>query len=286
VRKAYLGICDPNVEPYRSFIKLVQKEMDGIAGPKYALELIPTGQPAEIYLYFSNYAFALPALPIIEECHSAYTTFYAKLADQAGGDKTSIPLHLSARWEGRFDDLVILNSEEARRLHVIRRILLFGPILKVLVLREGKGNIEYHYKVGPPFNKMIHLGSQRRAITILSSRDGMRSTLLNAIQQREQGLPLQLRISYYWALQGLLYNLEMTPVTPEYRIVENKLKDIYEELIAGGADPEKLNLNVPEEQRLEYVMNLPDSGLDWSAAGYPCIRDLEIWAFPGTSIES
>jgi hypothetical protein len=286
VRRAYLGICDPNVEPYRSFIKLVEKELDGINGPKYALELIPTGQPAEIYLYFSNYAFALPALPIIyEECHSAYTTFYAKLADQEGGDQTSIPLHLSTRWEGRFDDLVILSSEEARRLHEIRRILLFGTILKVLVLREGKGNLEYHYKVGPPFNKMIHLGSWRRAITILSRKDGMRSTLLNAIQQREKGLPLQLRISYYWALQGLLYNPEMTPVMPEYYILEDKLKDIYEELIAGGADPEKLNLTVPEEERLDYLKNLPDSGLDWSVGGYPCIRDLEIWAFPGTSRE-
>lgn len=75
-RQAYLGICDPSNEPYRAFIEQVQKEMEGIAGPKYALELISTGQSEEIYLYFSNYAFALPALPVVsEECHDAYARF-------------------------------------------------------------------------------------------------------------------------------------------------------------------------------------------------------------------
>jgi hypothetical protein len=284
-RQAYLGICDPSTEPYRSFVEHVRREMEGISGPKYALEVVATGKSEEIYLYFSNYAFALPALPVVsEECHDAYATFYAQLADQEEGHQTSIPLHLSVKWEGRFDDLVILTSEEARKAHEIRSILLFGTILKVLTLREEHRQVRYQYKVGAPFYRMQPLGARRSAITLLRRDDAMRAALRMAIEQRERSLTAEQRVSYYWALQGWLYNPEMSRALPEYTLLENKLSEVHNELIAAGVDPKRLNLEaVPEEQRWEYVRNMKDSGLEWFGDSYPSIASLEVWAKPAAS---
>lgn len=188
------------------------------------------------------------------------------------------------KWEGRFDDLVIFTGEEARKAHEIRSILLFGAMLKVLTLREGYRQVRYQYKVGPPFNKMVPLGSRRNAITLLRRDEATRAMLAMAIQQRERGLAPDLRTSYYWALQGSLYSPEMSPVLPEYTLLANRLAEVYQELIAAGVDPKRLDLDaVAEEQRWEYVRNMPDSGLDWFADNYPSLHGLDVWAKPAAS---
>ncbi len=286
-RRAYLGICRTDQEPYRSFIDEVKKVMEGI-GVRYPLEEIATDRPEEIYLFFTNYAFALPGVPVVtDECHKAYARFYEQLGDSQHGDSSAIPLHLSTKWEGRFDDLVLYTSDEARKVHEIRSILLFGTMLKVLTIRETAGQAQYQYKVGPPRNTMVALGARRTAIAVLqqgSQGEDTRSMLSAAIQERERSLDTARRTAYFWCVQAAMYSPEMTPLLPEYSLLSNKLEELYNELLAQSVDKAILDLDkIAEDQRFDHIRSNADLGLDWVARVLPTIKALEVWAKPSAT---
>lgn len=280
-RFAYLGICDPTVEPYRTVVSQIDQLVRSIPGYNYHLQPQPTGNPSEIYLYFSNYAYALPSLPMVsKECHEAYADFYVRL----GETSDQIPLHLSRRWEGKFDDLVVYDDNEAKTLKEVYSILLFGPVLKVLTLREVKGQHQYQYKLGAPFHRMVPLGSRRQATTVLRQNEEARSMLLAAIKTRENMLSPELVTSYYWALQASLHSPEAMPETPEHTLLTNRLDEVYKRALALGADALALDTGgIAESARFAHIQQLESTGLEWFSNLYPVLKNLEVWAKPSAS---
>jgi hypothetical protein len=218
---------------------------------------------------------------VTDECHKAYARFYEQLGDSQHGDSSAIPLHLSTKWEGRFDDLVLYTSEEARKVHEIRSILLFGTMLKVLTIRETAGQAQYQYKVGPPRNTMVALGARRTAIAVMQHGEDTRSLLTAAIQGRESSLDIAGRTAYYWCVQAALYSPEMTPLLPEYSLLNNKLDQLYRELPAQGVDETTLDVgHIEEDRRFDFIRNNAELGLEWVARVFPTIKALEVWARP------
>ena len=282
-RRAYMGVCNPDQEPGRALVEQVRKAVEGLA-VRYPLEVIATDRPEEIYLFFTNCAFALPGVTLVtEDCHKAYGRFYSQLGESQQGDSSAIPLHLSTRWEGRFDDLVLYTSDEAKKTHEIRSVLLFGTMLKVLSLREAGVQAQYQYKLGPPRNAMVALGPRRTAIAVLQQNDDTRKMLSDAIQARERSLDADGRTAYYWCVQAALYGPEMTALLPEYNLLSNKLDELYNELLAVNLTEAALNLHIPEEERFEHIRAADGLGVEWVAKVFPAVRKLDVWAKPSAS---
>jgi hypothetical protein len=285
-RHVYLGICDPDAEPYRSFVGELMQQLEGIKGITFDVQKIATGRPDEIYLYTSAHAFALPALPIVSrECHDAYAKFYTKLADSQVGGQTAIPLHLSTQWEGRFDDLKVYSADEARKTHEIRNALLFGTILKVLNMRQVQRQVFFQYRLGPPHHTMVPLGARRTAMTILRQKDDVRAMLTNAIQQRERSVTLPQRVALYWAIQACLNSPEIKRGMPDHTLLFDKLTEVYGQIPAAVVESSALDdiKTIPEEERWEHIRDMQNSGLEWFSGTLPMIEDLDLWTKPSAS---
>jgi len=286
-RVAYLGISDADSNQARAFAEDVGSLLKKAGYDE--LNVKPTGRTDEIYLYLVNYAFPLPALPIVtNECHGAYSDFYRALREgRVGSENANIELHLSKAWEGKLSDLLVYTDEEARKERDARFVLLFGTILKVLSVKDVKGQTQYGIKLGPPSFKVTPLGSRREASEILRSDFEQRQLLISVIAQRERDLKEQLP-AYYWALQYLRFSSEFAPDSPEDTLLEMKVHDenVYGSLLRGGVSEQELD--VPErsyQEMAEYCKQKAAANLEWFGT-FPILKNLEGWTKPSTVASS
>ncbi|HEY0760107.1 MAG TPA: tubulin-like doman-containing protein [Acidisarcina sp.] len=275
----YLGISNPGSPESRDFIDQVQQ----LARVK--VETHDNGRPYEIYLYFSSFAFPLPSVSLVQnECHLAYTDFYSQFSPgQARQAVTGIPLHLSKRWEGRFDDLVIYSDEQAELLEEVLSILRFAPLLNILTtaLDKATGMMNFYYKDAPPYTTTNLLGKRRNVIGRLMADSSLREILIGELHTREDSLtPAQLK-SYFWALQAELHNADIERDTPDYQLIFNKVGEIHARILkqsAGTLGEIDADL-MPETGKLDWIRG-KGFGLDWPAEGQPVVAELPLWRKP------
>jgi hypothetical protein len=277
-RFAYLGmhVHNPRTPEEDSVIGELQEIIGAITGVQYTLDVHPLANPYEMYLYFSNYAFAAPSLPtVVSDCHDAYVDFYTEMMKApAGSPQGSIPLHLSKAWEGKFDDLEVYGDNQARILVEVLSIVLFGSMLRVVHPVVEKNQIVYKYKLGAPINKLDVIGNRRHFISRLMREDELRATFLGAVRGREASLTKEQAISYFWAITACLADPEMVPAVPEYTMLTEKLRMIYAYAVAKGADPDKDvdSAPLPEQERFERIRTAGIYKLDWPTPSQPVLQ--------------
>ncbi|MGC4052807.1 MAG: tubulin-like doman-containing protein [Paludibaculum sp.] len=282
-RFAYLGLYthNPRTPEEQSLIDEIQGIVRASAGPSYRLDIQPLDRPYEMYLYFSNYAFSAPSLPVVKkDCHEAYADFYTELmSTPTGTPLTSIPLHLSKLWEGKFDDLEEYSDVQAKLLVQSLTILLFGVMLKVIHPEVEKTQVMYKYKLGAPFNTLERLGNRRHLITRLMNEHENRAMFLTAINQREASLTKEQAISYFWAITAALSEPEMMPALPEHKLLSDKLSLIYDLALAKGADKDEVDSGrLRISDRFQAIRTDSAYRLDWPVGNLPVVRDIDEWS--------
>lgn len=280
----YIGVADPELPKYKELVADIGKLLRARAGEGFAVEVQPqaTRNPAEIYLYLSDFAFSLPVLQIVtHDAHKAYWDFYEKI-DEAGQGNAQhlIPLHLSKRWEGKFEDLVEYSDEQANTLREIFSILLFGPMLKVLGLKDQKGLHSYYYMLGQPFSRPESIGPRRRVVASLFKDSKLRNTLTAAIREGESKLTEEQLVIYHRVVQAAANNPELIRKTPDDLLLREKLIDLRDRHSAAlQLDLDKI-VKIDHTLRYKYLRNLDNSGIEWVLDSYPTVQKLQVWEFP------
>jgi hypothetical protein len=294
-RRAYLGISKDEGSPYAEFVEKVKQRLVSLGYAAKDIQVRETDKPWEVYLYLITYAFPLASLPIVTtECHGAYFSFYKALReDQIGDRKYHIPLHLSAGWEGKFDDLMVYKDSEARAVREARDVLLFGAVLKVLSVSVVQGRVEYGYKLGAPSFKTVNLGPRREAIESLRNDETLRTRLLAAVRQRESDLTKEQLFTYYWVLQYLKFSGEFNPASPEAKLLEDRIEGvhgkpgltdvdgIHERLIRDHTIPEsELELEgATEQENADLARQKAGAGRE-VVGGVSVLAGLDLWKMP------
>jgi len=180
----------------------------------------------------------------------------------AGNVQQLTPLHLSKRWEGKFDDLVVYSDDQAERIREIISILIFGQILKVLIVKEQRSLHFYHYMLGKPFSRLEPIGPRRQVIANLLQDAKLRVTLTSVIALRESRLSSSEMLAYHRAVQALANSPELIRKTPEDLLLGQKLVEICQR--AGETIREDLDRISALDQplRYEYLQKLDNSGLN------------------------
>jgi len=280
----YIGVADPQLPKYIKLADDIGKLLRARAGLgfKVDVQVHATGNPAEIYLYLSDYAFSLPLLPIVtHDAHKAYWDFYEKI-DQAGSGNAQqlIPLHLSKLWEGKFEDLVEYSDEQANTLREILSILLFGQMLKVLGLKEQRGLHSYYYMLGQPFSRPESIGPRRQVVASLFKDSKLRNTLTAAIRECESKLTEEQLLVYHRVVQAAANNPELIRKTPDDLLLGEKMKDLRDRHCAAlQLDLDKI-VKIDHTLRYEYLRKLDNSGIEWVLDSYPTVQKLPVWEFP------
>jgi hypothetical protein len=281
-RFAYLGLYthNPRTPEEQGIIDEIRDLVRAHAGSSYLLDIQPLEKPYEMYLYFSNYAFSAPSLPVVfNECHEAYTDFYTEMLNvPSGAPQSSIPLHASKLWEGKFDDLQTYNDSQAKVLVEVLSILLFGTMLKVVRPRVEKTQLVYEYMLGAPLNRPNTIGNRRLFISRLTRENDTRLMFLQAISERETALTKEQAVAYTWALTASLSDPEMLPALPEYKLLSDKLNTIYDLAIAKGADPIAVDSSLFDlANRFELIKANAGLGLEWPVANQPVVKNIDLW---------
>ncbi len=277
---AYLGISDPDAPATREFVQ----QVTALAGCR--VEAFDTGNPNEVYLYFSTFAFPLPALALVQnECHGAYTDFYTQLQPgQAKRPQQGIPLHLSQKWEGRFDDLVTYTDREAALLEEALTILSLAPALRILEpqLNRVTDMTELQYRYAKPLNTVQVLGKRRNAIAQLMADHDLRNTLREAVLGRENGLTPQQLKSYFWALFAQTQHPEVERDSPDFQLLQRRFTSIYHRIQQTLPDllPEVDTDRLPRDSDPVPFLQSQNLGLDWTDPRYPSIASLDPWRRP------
>jgi len=282
-RLAYLGVYRDEGSPYAEFIAKVRQQLISVGYGNDDIAVRETGKPWEVYLYLITYAFPLAALPIVtNECHRAYFDFYKALReDQIGDRKYHIPLHLSAAWEGKFDDLVVYQDEAAKNVKEARDVILFGSMLKILSVGVVQGRVEYGYKLGAPIFKTNNLGPKREAIESLRTDNTLRARFLAAVRLRESELTKEVLMTYYWMLQYLKLSGEYNAATPEAKLLGDRIKEVDARLVRDHSIPESdLELGGKSDQEnAEIAKQKVGAGFE-VIGGVPVLAELELWKMP------
>jgi hypothetical protein len=282
-RLAYLGVYRQEGSPYTEFIAKVKQQLISVGYANDDIVVRETSKPWEVYLYLITYAFPLAALPIVtNECHRAYFDFYKALReDQIGSRKYHIPLHLSAAWEGKFEDLMVYEDQEAKNVKEARDVILFGAILKVFSISAVQGRVEYGYKLGAPSFKIANLGPKREAIESLRTDHTLRTRFLAATRQREGELSKEQLMTYYWVLQYLNFNGEFNAASPEAKLIADRLADVHSRLVRDHTTPEsELDLGGASEQENARVAKERVGAGAEMGGGVPSLVGLEQWKMP------
>ena len=276
---AYLGLSDLDAPATREFIQ----QVNDLAGCR--VEAFDTGQPNEVYLYFSTFAFPLPSLALVQnECHRAYTDFYAQLQPgQAKRPTQGIPLHLSQKWEGRFDDLVTYSDREAALLEEALLVLNLAPALRVLEAQPNRATemTEFQYRYSKPLNTVQGLGKRTNAIAQLIADHALRQALRDAVLAREAALtPGQLK-AYFWALYAQWKHPEVEQDSPDHQLLQRSLNQVFHRAVqvAPELEPELDSARLPKHDPIGFLQS-QNLGLDWSDPRYPALLSLEPWRRP------
>jgi len=276
----YLGIAQKEGKTYTDFIKTVQKHLP----TKFVLQdanIFPTGRPTEVYLYTVTYAFPLPSLPTItNQCHEAYYSFYR--ATNIKNKTNNIPLHNDKRWEGQFDDLVVLSEERRQQLKAILELTILGPILKVIEMLGENAGVKYCYSVSAPQRSRIeNLGRNKREVIQKLHEDNLlREELYRALTDRERSLfnskdTMSLLTSYFWILSYLRWSGLFLEETPESTIILERQTKAQDQLIKWGVNKAELDKKEKSDLKDEAAKML-EGHVDWSA-GYPILKELQLW---------
>ena len=277
---AYLGVANPSDPKYIQLGNEVAQQLQAQGGARYRLEIYATDNPAEVCLYLSEFAFSLPSVQIIShDGYRSYCAFYEE-TDQTNDFQQLIPLHLSKRWEGKFEDLVEYSSEQFGTLREIASILLFGHMLKVLVLKDLNGLHVYHYMIGKPLWRLDFIGPRCQVVARLLRDSTLRKALVDAITQRENSLTPEQRLSYFFAVEAASNSPELVRTTPDDLILNQRMKEL---CARGGAALDaafdKIR-DIDEPLRFEYLRKLEDSGVEWVLDSYPTVQSLPVWELP------
>ena len=276
---AYLGLSDLDAPATREFIQ----QVNDLAGCR--VEAVDTGQPNEVYLYFSTFAFPLPSLALVQnECHRAFTDFYAQLQPgQAKRPTQGIPLHLSQKWEGRFDDLVTYSDREAALLEEALLVLNLAPALRVLEAQLNRATemTEFQYRYSKPLNTVQGLGKRTNAIAQLIADHALRQALRDAVLAREAALtPGQLK-AYFWALYAQTNHPEVERDSPDFQLLQRSFTQVYYRIQQTVPEllPEVDTDHVTAGNAVAWLQQ-QELGLDWSDPRYPALLSLEPWRRP------
>jgi hypothetical protein len=160
--------------------------------------------------------------------------------------------------------------------------VLFGQMLKVLLLKEQKGLHSYYYMLGQPFSRPESIGPRRQVAASLLKDSELRKALSQAIRETENKLftEEQLLVVYHRAVQAALNSPELIRNTPDDLILGEKLKELQRR---GGAslkqDLDRIT-KIDHTLRYEYLRKLDNSGIEWVLDTYPTVRDISAWEYP------
>lgn len=285
VKSAHLGISslgsslDEKGERYKNLIEDIKKELENFDYSQ--IDVLPTGNPSQIYLYTVGYAFPLPGLEIVSNaCREAYHQFYNGINTATKTDR--VPLHIDRTWEGKFGDLKIFNDREREILVDITEVLLLGSVLRVLDLKE-KGYLNYGYNYREmTARKRKELGSYYHAIKTLSENQELYEKLRQETEKRKKNLTEELQETFLWTLIYLDTDQELFPVGS---VEKSILTQIYKDIIKGNIKLiEKLNGEADEAQkdgfsRKEVSKQKLNGKVDW-IGGMPIMKELPQWLMP------
>ncbi len=285
----YLGLADSKSPAAQEFAKSVE-DLTAKMEPKPQINVIDTGKANEIYLYSSTYAFPLPAVSLVQnECHKAYTDFYAQFHPGAANGKpaVAIPLHLSKRWEGRFDDLVIYSDRDAQLLEEVLNIVNLAPALRVLSVRTSAetGMPEFFYKEAPPFVGVRSLNQRRNLISNLMANASLRSLLTDEVRRRESALTPPQLYAFFWALQAQYLSPTLEQDTPDAQLLRRKVQDVFARCAAlHQADPQAMPAidveAMPAGGQVDWIRT-QNFGLIWENNNVqPVLNGVELWRKP------
>jgi hypothetical protein len=276
VRRAFLGLPARDDEAYRSLQRQVENLLAGHKYPKVDPHL--TGDPTAVRLFVESYAFPLPIVDLVNECHDAYYDFYHGSPVAVQDVRSKIPLHIRTDWEGEFDDLKLMDKKSAAARYEAITVLSLGPLLGVIRTDVKSHRRVYSYRLWiPPAAVNEPLGNKREAIERLQAEEKLRAELLRQIGAREEevrGLvsgPDQPAAKYYWALSYLRFRL--FPFGIENSIIVERLKQIQQLLESRSIPLEDLTPLETEHDRAERCKILMGDSVEWSGE-FPVLRAL------------
>lgn len=299
------GVGSPEDDP---FIEDVRKQLVAKMGLSDTdITVQPTGKPSEVYLYMVVYAFPLSSLPVVtRDCHTAYHDFYRALTGQRIADqKHQIPLHLDARWEGKFEDLVVYDDATAQQIKEAREVLLFGALLKVVDVIDQQERTEYQYNSGPPYYRQRVLGLKREAVDNLQNDRRLREDFRQTVLGREQLLKDKALETYYWALQYLSRAGDFREGSTELTLLDQRIGQVYARLAKAGVAAGALDLRAggpsagakestgdakekadaeraKTKAEAEFARSKIKDEVEW-VCGLPILKDAQMWTPTGAS---
>lgn len=271
----YLGIAQQAGKTYSDFIEAVHKHLP----KKFILkdeDVFQTGRPTEVYLYTVTYAFPLPSLPTISnQCHDAYYSFYR--ATNIKDKKNYIPLHNDRRWEGQFEDLIVLSEERRQQIKASLEIMILGPILKIIEIVGQNGGVKYCYRVwAPQRSRVENLGRNKREAVQKLQEDGLlREEIYGVMKERESTLSKPLLQSYYWILSYIRFSELLPEETPEYSLILERQTNVHKKLIANGVDSSDLAIEKSLDPKEEAKKKI-EGRAEW-AGEFPVLKGLPLW---------
>jgi hypothetical protein len=274
-RRAFLGVATQKGEPYAGFIQEIRNKL--AARGIHDISVQDTGKPWEIYLYVVAYAFPLPALTVVTSaCQDAYNEFYRYLVEnRVQQQRHQIPLHISSRWEGKFDDLVVYSDRAAREVREAREVLLFGPIFGVLGASLDRGRTVFNHWGLPPLRPLMSLGAKREAVEWLRANQEKRQEFLTRFRERDAALPLDDLKVYYWLLYSLVKTGEYLAGSPELTMLDRRLTDLYACLCQRGIAEAELSADAaPAGDIVAFARAKTGDRVDW-AGPVPKFRPIE-----------
>ena len=276
-RIVFLGVGNPNEAKARQLCGDLTRLSRSQTGLSCQIELLATGNINEIVLFVSDYGFPLPLLPIVtNEARNAYWDYYDRSNEAHIG---MIPLHLSKKWEGQLEELVVHCDQDAAILREIASILLFGTMLKLLVLTERNGQVFYGYSLGPPFSRAEPIGPKRQAVARLLKDAYLRSKLSAALEEREAALTVDQMLAYLRGVLAVAESQDPMRNTQDNLLLTQKIEYLCS---TGGVAVQQgfeIMRAMDPKLRFECFHQLDASGLEWILNTNPVVWGLSKWEF-------
>jgi hypothetical protein len=277
-RFAFLGVANTHETRYIQLGADLARLLQSRTGRRHQIEVGVTDNAAEIVLFTADYGFALPLLPILgRDAHNAYWDLYNAVGGAGEGALNPPSLHLSKRWEGMFEDLVVYPPQHAAILREIASVLLFGHILKVLIIKQHGCYHFYGYMLPHPFSRADFMGPRWRAVACLLRDSKLRSKLSTALAAREAALTPDQMLAYLRAVRALATDEDAIGNYRDDLLLRQKAAD----LCRFGSGPVQREFDAIDKMepqpRFEYFRDPEASGLGWVLNSYPVVASLSTW---------